>query len=188
MKLLARVAAVPLAALVVCAAPAARYIPLDNYGEALVLPAHTPVQLVSFDKERATARFRGQFVLTGLFVYGCDIECEAPIARDDVHGSIIPDRASASRLPHWKLRNNDIRISLTGDDRLAAQVVSPEERAAILAGKTGSVRKHVSIVVDRFNAMIECDGPSYTAHFISLAKPAKTSSARLTGDYGCGWL
>jgi hypothetical protein len=188
MKLLARVAAVPLAALVVSAAPAQRYIPLDDYGEALVLPAHTPVQLVSFDKKRATARFRGQFVLTGLFVYGCDIECEAPIAKGDVHGSIIPDRAVASRLPHWKIRDNDIRISLAGDDRLAAQVVSPDERAAIFAGKTGSVRKHVSIVVDRFTAMIECDGPSYTARFISLAKPARTATARLGGDYGCGWI
>ena len=187
MRLRKRIAAVPLSALIVCAAPAPRQLPLDNYGEALVIPAGSPVRLGYFDKERATARFRGRFVVTGTFVYGCDIECEPPLAKQDVNGSIIPDRTVAARLPHWKQRNTDIRISLIGDDRLAAQVVTPKERGAIFAGKVDSIRKHVSIVVEDLSAAIECDSASYTARYVSLAKPAKVSTAKLSGDYGCGW-
>jgi hypothetical protein len=188
MKLLTRIAAVPVAALIVSAAPAPRYIPLDNYGEGLVIPASSPVQLLRLNKQHAVASFRGRFVLTGMFVYGCDIECEPPLAKDDVHGSIIPDSDAAGRLPHWKIRNNDMRIYLHGGDRLAAQVITADERAAIFAGKVDSVRKHVSIVVDHFNAMIECDSASYDVRFISLAKPAKVATAKLGGDYGCGWI
>lgn len=188
MRLLTRIGAVPLAALIVSAAPAPQYIPLDNYGEALVIPDGSPTRLVRFNKQQAEARFHGRFVLTGMFVYGCDIECDPPLVKNDVHGSIIPDPDVASRLPHWKIRNNDIRILLTGDDRLAAQVLTADERAALLAGKVDSVRKHVSIVVDDFSASIECDSASYTARFISLTKPPKTASAKLDGDYGCSWV
>ena len=188
MRLLTRIAVVPLAALIVSAAPAAQDIPLDNYGEALVIPAASPVRLLRFNKQHAAASFRGRFVLTGMFVYGCDIECEPPLAKDDVHGSIIPDPDAAARLPHWKIRNNDMRIYLHGWDRLAALVVTPDERAAIFAGKVDSIRKHVSIVVDDFNASIECDSASYDARFISLAKPPTVAMAMLAGDYGCGWI
>jgi hypothetical protein len=188
MRLLTRIGALPLAALIVGAAPSPRHIPLDDYGEALVIPADSPVRLLHFNKQRAAASFRGRFVLTGIFVYGCDIECEPPLAKDDVHGSIIPDLGAAARLPHWKIRNNDMRIYLYGADRLAAQVVTPGERAAIFAGKVDSIRKQVSIVVDDFKASIECDSASYDARFISLAKPVKVASAKLGGDYGCGWI
>jgi hypothetical protein len=188
MRLLTRIAAFPLAALIMSAAPAPKYIPLDNYGEALVIPAGSPVALLRFNKRDAAASFRGRFVLTGMFVYGCDIECEPPLAKGDVHGSIIPDSDTAARLPHWKIRNNDMRIYLYGGDRLAAQVVTPDERAAIFAGKVDSIRKHVSIVVDDFKASIECDSASYDARFISLAKPPTVAAAKLGGDYGCGWI
>lgn len=188
MNLVTRIAALPLAALIISAAPAPKYIALDSYGEALVIPADSPVRLLRFNKQHAAASFRGRFVLTGMFVYGCDIECEPPLAKGDVHGSIIPDPDAAARLPHWKIRNNDIRIYLHGWDRLAARVISPDERAAVFAGKADSIRKHVSIIVDDFNASIECDSASYDARFISLAKPAKVTTAMLAGDYGCGWI
>ena len=155
--------------------------------EALIVPAASPVRFVRFDESRV-AHFQGQFVLTGTFIYGCDIECESPVSKDEVHGSIVPDPDTAARLPHWKNRSDDMRISLTGDDRLAAQVISPSEQAAVLAGKVDNIRKHVSIVVDDFNATIECDSASYGANFVSLATPAKVAVARLDGDYGCGWL
>src|SRR5689334_16530398 len=110
MKLATRLAAAPLAAMILAAAPAPKYLPLDNYGEGLVIPAGSPVRLLRFNKQNAAASFSGRFVLTGMFVYGCDIECDPPLAKDDVHGSIIPDSNMAARLPHWKIRNNDMRI------------------------------------------------------------------------------
>ena len=181
-------ALLPAAACLVSAVSPTRVIPLpDGYGEALIVPAASPVAFVGFDKE-LVARFRGRFVLTGTFVYGCDIECEPPLAKNDVRGSIVPDPEVAASLPHWKVRATDIRIILNGGERLAAQVLTPGERAAIFAGKADSVRKHVSIVVDNFNTTIECDSPTFSADFVSLAKPAKLATAKLGGDYGCAWL
>ena len=155
--------------------------------EALVVPAGSPIHFIRYDKERV-ARFRGRLVVTGTFIYGCDIECEPPLGKGDVNGSIVPDPEVAARLPHWKLHDNDMRIFLDGGDRLAAQVISRSERAAILAGKVDNVRKHVSIVVDDFNATLECDSAAYGARFVSLAKPPKVAKAKLDGNYGCGWI
>ena len=167
--------------------PAPREIPwAPGEDEALIIPADSPVQSVRFGKDQI-AHFRGRFVVTGTFIYGCDIECEPPLGAKDVNGSIVPDPDLATRLPHWKIHDNDIRIYLYGGDLLAAQVLSRAERAAILTGKVDSERKHVSIVIDRFNATIECDSASYDAHFVSLAKPVQVATAKLDGDYGCGW-
>jgi hypothetical protein len=153
--------------------------------EAIVIPAGSPVHFAHYDKDHY-ARFTGRFVLTGTFVYGCDIECEPPLHQADVYASIVPDRAMAAVLPHWKLRNSDMRIYLDNGERLASQIVSKRERAALLAGKVDSVRKKVSIVVDDFRAGIECDSASYSARFVALAKPVQVATARLDGDYGCG--
>jgi hypothetical protein len=155
--------------------------------EALIVPAASPVHFIRYD-EGHVAHFRGRFVLTGTFIYGCDIECDPPLAKDEVNGSIIPDRDVAARLPHWKVHSNDIRIFLDGGDRLAAQVVTPGERAAIYAGKVDNIRKHVSIIVDDFNATLECDSATYGARFVSLATPPKIAMTKLDGDYGCGWI
>ena len=155
--------------------------------EALIVPVDSPVRFARYDESRV-AHFRGRFVLTGTFVYGCDIECETPLAKEDLYGSLIPDSEIAARLPHWKMHNSDMRIFLTGADRLAAQVVTSKERAALFAGKVDNIRKRVSIVVDDFNATLECDGASYGANFVSLAKPPKLATEELGGDYGCGWI
>ena len=155
--------------------------------EALIVPASSPVRFVRFDESRV-AHFQGRFVLTGTFVYGCDIECDPPLSRDEVTSSIVPDPDAAARLPHWKVRNNDMRIVLEGGDRLAALVITTGERASIYAGKVDNIRKRVSIVVDDFNTTLECDSPSFGARFVSLAEPAKIATAKLDGDYGCAWI
>lgn len=155
--------------------------------EALIVPANSPVQFIRYDESRI-AHFHGRFVLTGTFVYGCDIECDPPLTKGEVTSSIIPDRVFADRLPHWKIRNTDMRIVLDGGDRLAALVISRSERASIYAGKVDDIRKRVSIVVDDFNTTLECDSPSFGARFVSLAEPARIATAKLDGDYGCGWI
>ena len=169
------------------AAAPAKIIPWNDWGEALVIPAGSPLQFVGFDEGRV-ARFRGEFVVTGTFVYGCDIECELPLTADQLNGSIIPDRAGAAQLPHWKIQQNDMRIFLEGGDRLAALVLSPKERRAIANGRLDSARKRVTIVIKDFNASLECDSASFGAEFVKLAKPTRERSvAKLDGNYGCGW-
>jgi hypothetical protein len=186
MNRFARIALVPVAALLMSATPQARVIPLANgEGEALVVPANSPVRFSGFGKYDV-ARFRGRFVLTGTFVYGCEIECEPPLQSDEVFVRIVPDAASAAILPRWMIRNGDMRIYLVGGDRLANAIVTRSEKAALLAGKVGDVRRQVAIVVDDYRAGIECDSASYTARYVSLARPAQLASAKMEGDFGCG--
>jgi hypothetical protein len=163
----------------VAAAPAGKvreipWAPGDD--EALVIPAASPLRFKGFNKDHY-AQFNGRFVLTGTFIYGCNIECEPPLKKDDVFVDIIPDRSMARLLPYWKLRGSDMRIFLVDGDRLAKMIVTRKDEARLLAGKIPDVRKHVAIVVTDFEAGIECDSPSYSARFISLAKPAEAARA-----------
>lgn len=178
-------AAIAMASLaLLAAAPAgeAREIPwVPGSDEAIVIPAASPVRFKGFNKDHY-AVFSGRFVLTGTFVYGCNVDCDPP--NPDVEADIIPDADSA--LPHWKLRNGDMLVFLVDGERLANQIVSRQERAALSAGKVPDVRKHVSIVVDDFEVGIECDSPFYSARFIAIAKPAKLASAKAQPNYGCG--
>lgn len=186
MDRLARIALLPVATLLISATPPARVVPLPKgEGEALVIPARSPIRFEGFGKYDV-ARFTGRFVLTGTFIYGCEIECEPPLKTDEISARIIPDAASAATLPRWKIRNGDMRIYLVRGERLANAIVTRREKAALLAGKVEDVRRQVAIVVDDYRAGIECDSASYTARYISLARPAQLASAKVEGDFGCG--
>ena len=172
----------------VSAAPAhqAAFIPWNpGDEEGLVIPASSPVRFTHWDKEHY-ARFSGRFVLTGTFVYGCNVECGPPMQDADIEADIIPDPALAAALPHWKLRNGDLLIYLVDGERLAKQIVTRRERAALMAGKVPDVRKHVAIVVDDFQTGIECDSPFFSARFIALAKPVQIAQRKVEPNYGCG--
>jgi len=153
--------------------------------EALVVPAGSPVRFLRFGKDYE-GRFSGRFVLTGTFFYGCEIECEPPLQKDQVFAAIVPDPEIAAVLPHWKLRDNDMRIYLVNGERLASQIVTRQERAALLAGKIDDVRRHVTIIVDDFRAGIDCDSAFYSARFVAIAKPIEIARAKPDGNYGCG--
>jgi hypothetical protein len=186
MTAFARIALVPMAALLVSATSSARVIPLPKgEGEALVVPVNSPVRFRGFGRYDV-ARFAGRFVLTGTFIYGCEIECEPPLQADEVFVRIVPDAASAGVLPRWKFRNGNMRIYLVGGERLAQAIVTPREKAALLAGKVEDVRKQVAFVVDDYSAGIECDSASYSARYVALAKPVRLASAKVEGDFGCG--
>jgi hypothetical protein len=159
------------------------YGPADD-PEALVIPSDSPVRFRGFDQDH-TARFDGRFVMSGTFVFSCSIECEPPLKRWQIYGEMIPDTDIAARLPHWKVRNGETRIYIERGDRLAKQIVRREDLAAIAAGKGDEIRKHVTIVVDDFRAAIECDGASYSARFVAIAKPTMTGRARSDDFEGC---
>jgi hypothetical protein len=161
-------------------------IPLSpDDDEALVIPAGSPAHFTGFD-ETHTASFTGRFTLTGTFFYGCEIECQLPLHEEDLFAAFIPDPASKALLPHWKLRNGDMRIYFDNGDKLVAQLVTKKEKAALIAGKLPAFRKQVTIVVTDFKATIECDSASYSIKFVALAKPPQIARAKVKEDYGCG--
>jgi hypothetical protein len=154
-------------------------------GEGVVIPANSPVEFQRMDKDDV-ARFSGQFVLSGTFSYGCEIECDPPLKDDRMTLAIVPDAGLAARLPHWKERNTDIKIYLTNEAKLVPAIATAAERSKLRAGKIEYVRGHVAVVVDSFRAAIECDSAAYSARFVKIASAPEKKSVKLSGNYGCG--
>jgi hypothetical protein len=178
--------AFPIALLLLGAAPPAKVIPFRNVeGEAIVVPADSPVHFVRFDKQ-GVAHFSGSFTLSGSFNYGCEIECSPPLKPEQLTFWIVPDKPLAARLPHLKLRNGDIRLYVTGETRLTRTIGTAAQRASLLRGRISELHGHIAINVDDFEASIVCDSANYSARFVSVAKPAQLAKVDTSGNYGCG--
>ena len=177
----------PLLALLLLAAaspPAAEYPLSDVEGEALVVPASSPVKFTGLDQH--LSRFSGEFVLTGTLIYRCAVDCDLPIDPRSLTVFVIPDRSQASSLPYWKTRRSEIHVYFENDEALAGALISEGERNALLAGKVADIRKRVSLKVDDFRLGIDCDSASYTARFVALARPARIARANRPIAEGCG--
>jgi len=182
----ARLAAIPLAALIGGATPAPTYVPLGKYDEAMVIPADSPVTFRHFD-QYDSALFGGRFVLEGVFVLDCDY-CEPGYKDNEIRLSIIPDPAIAARLPHWKIHDNDIAILITNAGSFMRAVSTPDQRRLLLSGKLDQVRGRAAIVVDQYEASLNCDSADYSAHFVAIARPPKIAKVDFKGDFGCGMI
>lgn len=178
--------AVRLGALSIAAAapPAAEYPLADVEGEALIVPASSPVAFSGFEDH--LARFGGRLELAGTLVYRCSVDCDLPIDPRNLSLFLVPDARFAERLPYWKTRRTEIHVYFDNDAALAAAVGSAAERRELLAGKATEVRKRVSLTVDEFRLGIDCDSASYSARFIALSKPAAVADAAQEIDTGCG--
>jgi hypothetical protein len=153
-------------------------------GEALIVPADSPVRFKRWDKY-GYAVFDGRFELTGAFTYGCAVDCEGPVTEEDIRTDFIPDPATASRLPHWKLRNNDISLVLSNDKGFANAVADRKLHAAIRAGRVPYIEGRATIIVEDFRTGIECDSANYEARFVRMAGAPEVKPVKLEGDYGC---
>lgn len=179
-----RIFGLALGALALAAAPPAAEYPLsDVEGEALVVPASSPVAFTGFEEHRG--RFSGEFVLNGTLVYRCEVDCDVPIDPRSLTAFVIPDSSLAGTLPYWKTRRSEIRIHFDNGDELADAVIRAAERKALIAGKVADVRKRVSLKVDEFRLGIDCDSASYQARFVKLARPARIAGAGPPIDEGC---
>jgi len=187
MRIAVRIAAMPLAALVLGATPADKHVPLGMYDEAIVIPANSPVTFQHFGRYHDSAHFSGRFVLEGAFVLDCDY-CEPGYKDNQLRLSIVPDRAIAARLPHWKKHDNDIAILITDARPFIDAISSAAERKSLLSGKVAEIRGRAAIVVDHYEADLECDSASYSAHFVAVARPPKLAKVELEGDFGCGMI
>jgi hypothetical protein len=98
----------------------------------------------------------------------------------------VPDKALAARLPHLKLRGGDLRLYVTGETPLTRTIGTAAQRGALLRGRLSDLHGRIAIVVDDFRATIECDSASYSAHFLSVARPAQLAAAKPKGNFGCG--
>jgi hypothetical protein len=101
---------------------------------------------------------------------------------------MIPDPAIAARLPHWKVHNNDFAIVITNAASFMRSISTPAQRKLLLSGRLDEVRGRAAIVVDDFEAGLDCDSANYSARFVAIAKPPRIAKIHLKGDFGCGMI
>lgn len=186
MSLASRIAIVPLTALMVGATPAPTYVPLGQYDEGIIIPADSPVTFKHFG-QYDSAQFSGRFVLEGVFILDCGY-CEPGYNDNQLRLSIVPDPAIAARLPHWKVHDNDIAIVITNAGSFMRSVSTIDQRRLLLAGKLDEVRGRAAIVVDHYEASLDCDSAGYSARFVAIAKPPRLAKIELNGNFGCGMI
>jgi len=186
MTFLSRIAMLPLAVLLISTAPAGQVIPFpDVEGEALIVPADSPVKFTHFDKY-GVAHFTGRFVLTGTyFIEGCEQDCPG-FDENDLDVDVFPDPELEAHLPHWKVHNNDISMSIRPERKLLGLITNSQQRAALTNGKANDIRGHISIVVEDFETSLECDSANFSARYVGLFKAPKIAHVEFKGNYGCG--
>ena len=177
---------ISIAATLIAAAPAHKFIPLGKYDEGLVIPASSPVKFRRFGPYDR-ARFSGRFIVEGTWVLDCNF-CEPGEKDNQLHLSLVPDPPMAARLPHWKMHDNDIAIDIVRAQRFISSVSSADERRMLLSGKLDEIRGHAALLVDEFEAGLDCDSANYSARFVAVAKAPTRKKLELAGDYGCGGI
>jgi len=187
MRLPARFAMLPVAALLVSATPADLMIPMPNTSDwTLVIPAGSPVSFRRFG-EYGVARFNGRFVLNGKFSYGCSIECEGKLQDSQLELVVYPDPESTSLLPRVKDRGGDMAIYIRNGSRPAHVLSTRQQRAALRSGQISHLQGRIEIVVDDLEISGDCDSVFYSARFVSFAKASrKLAVAASSGGAGCG--
>lgn len=167
-----------LAALLAVQSGAATHVALPSIQESIVIPDGSSLAFRSFDKDNIAVHFSGRIELSGIYFYGDNV-FDSPDNGKAVY--FKPDRASMARLPYFIQRGRPDDIFLSNPAAFARAVVPhgmTMRKAAPYA--TG----HITIIVDRFEASIECDAPNYTARFVSVVKPAPVRFAAIP-DIGC---
>jgi len=180
-----RLIVIPFAILLVSASPAQFVALPDDPDEGIIVPPDSPVQFHDFD-QYGRAHFTGKFVLTGTFTYRCNY-CEpgTKVTENDLEFSIVPDPALLSRLPHWKQHDNDTMVEILQARRFTHAVTAAADRRALLLGKRDEVTGRIAIVVDDFQAGLDCDSANFSAKFVSIAKPVTIAKVQFNGNYGC---
>ena len=146
--------------------------------EAIVIPVGSALRLASFPRDWAsTAAFSGQFTLSGTF--------ELSGHGDDALVTVWPESKSLAALPYWRVRGGPREIYISNAWAFAQAVVAKDELQKLEAEELPSVRGHVTIIADDYQASIECDAANFSARFVSVVKPDVEMAASAATEEGC---
>jgi hypothetical protein len=152
-------------------------ITLPDKADTVVVPDGTGLRFRKFD-DTNQAIFTGRLTLTGTYYYG-------PSAIDDGTNSLMlyfrPDKASAARIPYLKIRGRPDDMVLTNDAAFARAALSREGLARV---KKSYATGTITVTIDTISAGVVCDGPSWTARFVSAKKPVEVKFGPMP-DTGC---
>lgn len=157
-------------------------IPVKADDDALIVPAGSPLHFHGFGPESA-GEFDGAIELSGTWYYGVD-----PFNGDDTEGAdfyFVPDNASYGRLPRFKMRGQAEYIYLTNVIDLLNAVASKADQAKAERKKAKYISGKVTIWIDKLDAGIECDAPTFDAHFLRVAQPPVRVALAGMPEEGC---
>ena len=147
--------------------------------DTIIVPADSPLQFKSFNKDEITASFTGRVTLSGTYHFGID---------DTAGGSnlyLVLDPASRGLLPYWKNRPGNGSITIDNEADFVRAVISQPMLEKLRTRKTGSLTGRVSIIAENYQAMIVCDAPDYSVRFVGVAAKAVAALNASPAGIGC---
>jgi hypothetical protein len=154
-------------------------LPMPDNADTIMYSEKGPLRLKSFGSDN-TANFNGVFELSGTYYYGRNTLDDGSL---ETTLYFLPDRATASRLPRFKVRGQPRSIYLSNEAGFAREVIPAYERTGLKKDKFLS--GHADILVDQFQAGIQCDAPYFNAHFLRVAHSPVTVAMANLPDIGC---
>lgn len=151
-----------------------------------VVPAHSPVAFSSLG-EFTTVRFSGRFRVDGEYHIG-NIEDQSNPGEYEVSLALyfVPDKKYGNRLPYWKNSGHVKELWFANRDDFIAAAIPPDvvENVKHTAGAHASGR--ASLIVEDYQASVECDYPEYVVRFVSISKRERAQIASGPWDQrGC---
>jgi len=153
--------------------------PTPDNADTIMYSEKSPLRFKAFGTNNS-ANFVGVIELSGTYYYGRNTLDDGSVATTLY---FLPDRATALRLPKFKVRGQPESIYLSNEARFAREVIPAYERAGLKKGKFLS--GHADVLVDRFQAGIECDAPYFNAHFLRVAHSPVTVAMASLPEIGC---
>jgi hypothetical protein len=155
-------------------------IALPDKADTVIVPEGSGLKFVKFDEEHQ-AIFNGKLTLTGTYYYGHN--------EYDDEGNFFtlyfrPDAASAARMPYLKTRGKPADMVLTSEALFLKTYLPKDTMAHVRPGRDTYASGAITVTVDTVSAGVVCDGPSWTARFVSAAKPVPVKFGKMP-DSGC---
>ncbi|HEY5337229.1 MAG TPA: hypothetical protein VIJ85_03425 [Rhizomicrobium sp.] len=175
-------AGIVLLALPATAALASQTIALPDKSDTIIMPSGSPLHFHAFNTENG-ATFDGPVMISGTYYYGNNpIDDGEPLERALY---FMPDKASAARLPRFGDHGQPTSIFVENSTAFAKAVIPATTLAQFKRNSAKYVSGEADIWVDHFEVSIECDTPSFTAHFLSVAHPPQRLAMADMPDTGC---
>ncbi|HWG10732.1 MAG TPA: hypothetical protein VN693_04445 [Rhodanobacteraceae bacterium] len=141
-------------------------------GVEYLVPAGSPVKYVSKNDGELQANFHGRFTISGTYYYGTYYAGSMTEATDDdLDLDFIPDKKFAVTLPYWRDRGQVHEIEFRNKDAFINAAIPSSVVRDLKSRKIVSAHGKVSVVIEDYQASVECDAPAYSVTFVSVVHP-----------------
>src|SRR5438093_11520620 len=109
---------------------------------------------------------------------------------DSSHGvlelTFDPDLSYVTKLPFWREFQPPTHLKISNPTAFVRAVVSREATAKLRRKEAFSITGRAKILVDDYNAWLECDAAHYSVRFVAVVQPRPVRLAQdFVRQYGC---